>query len=87
MADGALSYVGLENIRPGMTLRVAAGERFPVDGQIVDGNSDVDRSLVTGESEPVALSKGLHVEAGTLNLTGPVDVLAERDARTRSLPM
>ncbi|MDE2385354.1 MAG: cadmium-translocating P-type ATPase [Alphaproteobacteria bacterium] len=77
---GELTYVALEGLRPGMALRVAAGERFPVDGTIIDGATDVDRALVTGESAPVPVSLGAAVEAGTLNLTGAVDMRVTRAA-------
>ncbi len=79
--DGELTYIALDGIRPGMRLRVSAGERFPVDGTIADGVSDVDRALVTGESQPQRVSHGEGVEAGTLNLTGAVDLIATRAAR------
>jgi len=79
-ANGALTYLPLEGIKPGMILRVAAGERFPVDGTVVDGSSDVDRALVTGESAPIAVQLDSSVEAGTLNLTGSVDLRATRPA-------
>lgn len=78
---GELTYMALDAINPGMRLRVSAGERFPVDGTVVEGTSDVDRALVTGESEPQRIADGSGVEAGTLNLTGPVDMLATRAAR------
>lgn len=78
---GDLTYLALDGIQPGMRLRVAAGERFPVDGTIIEGASDVDRALVTGESEPQRVAQGVSVEAGTLNLTGSVDMLATRPAR------
>ncbi|MEC5291382.1 heavy metal translocating P-type ATPase [Aurantimonas sp. C2-6-R+9] len=74
--DGELSYVPLDEVRPGMILRVAAGERVPVDGVVVRGTSDLDRSLVTGESAPFAASSGDMVEAGTLNLSGSIDIEA-----------
>jgi Cu2+-exporting ATPase len=76
-----IHYLSLDAIRPGMVLRVAAGERFPVDGTIIDGASDVDRALITGESVPVAIGPDMGVEAGTLNLTGPVDMRATRAAQ------
>ncbi|WP_340110354.1 heavy metal translocating P-type ATPase [Pikeienuella sp. HZG-20] len=79
-ADGAFSYTPLERVRPGMTLRVAPGERMPVDVRVLDGGSDIDRSLVTGESIPVSAGPGDELEAGALNLTGALDVEALRAA-------
>ena len=63
-----------------MVLRVAPGERFPVDGTVLEGTSDVDRALVTGESQPQAVSVGVGIEAGTLNLTGSLDIKVTRPA-------
>jgi P-type Cu2+ transporter len=79
--DGPPRYTPLEAIEPGMCLRVAAGERVPVDGRILSGTSEIDRSLVTGEAMPVAVNPGAEIEAGTLNLTGALDLIALRDAR------
>lgn len=80
-ANGETNYLPLDGIRPGMILRVAAGERIPVDGTVVDGTSDVDRSLVTGESAPLQVTNGASLEAGTMNLTGAIDLRADRDAK------
>ncbi|MEH6720479.1 MAG: heavy metal translocating P-type ATPase [Aurantimonas endophytica] len=77
----ALRYVPLDEVRPGMILRVAAGERVPVDAEILRGSSALDRSLVTGESEPSAAAVGDRIEAGTLNLTGSLDMLALKAAK------
>jgi len=71
-AGGAQSYVSLSELTAGDEIMVAAGERVPVDASVVDGFSDLDRSLVTGESASVAASPGLEIEAGVLNLSGPL---------------
>jgi P-type Cu2+ transporter len=78
---GELTYMALDALKPGMRIRIAAGERFPVDGKVVEGESDVDRALVTGESEALRITPGADVEAGTLNLTGPIDICASRAAK------
>jgi Cu2+-exporting ATPase len=78
--DGKLFYKPLDEVMPGDVLRVAAGERVPVDGRILRGSTDLDRSLVTGESVPVSAVEGQDVEAGTLNLTGSIDMEAVRGA-------
>jgi P-type Cu2+ transporter len=78
---GDLTYVSLEGLMPGMRIRVAAGERFPVDGVVLEGESDVDRALVTGESAALRVAKGAQIEAGTLNLTGSLDIVASRAAK------
>ncbi|MCX5512720.1 heavy metal translocating P-type ATPase [Kaistia algarum] len=79
--DGGTDFVAVEEIRPGMVLQIAAGERFPVDGVLLDGQAtDIDRSLATGESLPVSVGSGDKVEAGALNLAAPVHFEARADA-------
>lgn len=68
------SWRPMAEIEPGMCVAVAPGERVPVDGCIVEGASDLDRSLVTGESAPEAVGPGANVEAGTINITGPLKI-------------
>lgn len=73
-ADGTHSQIPIEAIRPGMCVAVAAGARLPVDGIVVKGASDIDMSLVTGESLPVSAGVGMDVFAGTLNMSGPLQI-------------
>lgn len=70
--DGTRSYRPVDEIKPGMTILLTTGERVPVDARVQSGVSEIDRSLVTGESAPSAVAAGAIVEAGTLNLTGPL---------------
>ena len=79
-AAGGRSYRPIGEIEPGMRLLVAAGERIPVDAQVVAGSSDLDCSLVTGEGAPQSVAVGAEVRAGTLNLTGPITLVALRAA-------
>ncbi|CDX13562.1 Nitrogen fixation protein FixI [Mesorhizobium plurifarium] len=79
--DGMREYVPVAELMPGMRLLIAAGERIPVDGDIVSGNSDLDCSIVSGESAPKAVGAGAHVQAGTLNLTGPLTMQATAAAK------
>ncbi len=78
--DGATRYLPLEDIRPGMTLRVLPGDRVPVDIRILHGGTDLDRSIVTGESAPAPAGPGDVLEAGSLNLTGAVEAEVLRPA-------
>ena len=71
-ADGARRQIPVGALQPGMTMVVAAGERFAADGTIAEGASDIDRSLMTGETAPEAVAQGSSVQAGMLNLTGPL---------------
>jgi Cu2+-exporting ATPase len=66
--------VPIEAIRPGDLVLVRPGERIAVDGVVVEGRSDVDQSLVTGETAHVAAAKGTPVYAGTLNVSGTLRV-------------
>jgi len=61
-------------VRSGDIVMVAAGERIPVDGRIVLGRSDLDSSLVTGESVPAPAAPGMAVFAGMVNLTAPLRI-------------
>ena len=76
LPDGARDHRPLDEIEAGMRLVVAAGERVPVDARVEDGASDLDCSIVTGESAPRAVTAGETVQAGTLNLTGPLTIEA-----------
>jgi len=78
--DGRRELVQINEIETGMTLEIAAGERVPVDGEILSGISDCDLSLVTGESVPQKLSKGDQVLAGTANLSGALTMIAKKPA-------
>ena len=73
-AAGRRFAVAVESIKPGMRVLVARGERVPVDGKVTEGRSEVDTSLVTGESLPRPVEVGNEVFAGTLNLGNPLVV-------------
>ncbi len=73
-ALGARSFVPAGQLRPGMEILIAAGERIAADGAVVDGTSDVDRAALTGEPLPEAVKPKSTVHAGTLNLSGPLRV-------------
>ncbi|WP_425414047.1 heavy metal translocating P-type ATPase [Pleomorphomonas oryzae] len=73
--DGALVRVPLSAVRPGDIVVVRPGERISVDGELLSGRSDVDRSLVTGETLPVPVAPGDIVHAGTLNGAGLLTIV------------
>ncbi|RUW87776.1 cadmium-translocating P-type ATPase [Mesorhizobium sp. M7A.F.Ca.US.011.01.1.1] len=79
--DGARDYLPVGEIELGMLLLIAAGERIPVDGKIIQGASDLDCSLVSGESTPRNVAAGEAVQAGVLNLTGPLTIEATAAAK------
>jgi P-type Cu2+ transporter len=63
-------------LQPGMRVLVAAGERIPVDGRVVSGTSEIEESLITGETLPRLVRAEATVHAGTVNLTTPIEVAA-----------
>ncbi|MEO1480691.1 MAG: heavy metal translocating P-type ATPase [Myxococcota bacterium] len=72
--NGQLEDVPIMAIGQGDVLEVRAGELVPADGTVVSGTSSVDESLLTGESRPQSVRRGVKVCAGTLNLTGTLTV-------------
>ncbi len=76
-ADGSVREVPLSRIAPGDLVLVAGGERVPVDGIIETGVSEIDQSLVTGESALAPVTAGQRVYAGTLNGAGALQVRVE----------
>jgi Cd2+/Zn2+-exporting ATPase len=77
--------VQVEKLRPGMRLLVKPGAQFPVDAEIVKGQSASDESNLTGEVTPVEKAVGDSVLAGTINLWGAVEVLVLRPVAESSL--
>ncbi len=77
-ADGREEDLPLDQVAVGDTLRVRPGEKVPVDGAVLDGASNVDESMVTGEPLPVEKTAGSRVTGGTVNATGSFLMRAER---------
>ncbi|MFL5331633.1 MAG: heavy metal translocating P-type ATPase [Geminicoccaceae bacterium] len=77
-ADGSDEEIPLDAVHPGDLLRVRPGDRVPVDGEVVEGASAVDESMVTGESLPVEKATGAVVIGGTLNGRGSFVMRAAR---------
>ena len=76
--DGTTVLVAQHRLRRGDRVRVLAGEAFPVDGPLLEGETEADEALLTGESRPVAKGPGDQAIAGSLNLRGPVVQRADR---------
>ncbi|WP_437186619.1 heavy metal translocating P-type ATPase [Planctomicrobium sp. SH668] len=70
--------ISVDDIRLGDILRVVPGDRIPIDGIVVRGNSFVDESMLTGEPNPVSKDVGDSVVGGTVNQDGSLDIRAER---------
>lgn len=74
--DGEEYDAPLANILPGDKLRVRPGDSVPVDGEVLDGHSSVDESMITGESVPVEKAAGDTVTGGTINAQGTLVIEA-----------
>ena len=70
LRDGNEVDVPVESVGRGDTVTLRPGERVPVDGEVISGESAIDESMLTGESIPVAKKEGDRVIGGTVNLTG-----------------
>lgn len=79
-ADGSVERVSRRRLQPGDRISVPAGATFAVDGRIVEGSSEVDESLLTGESEPLPRQPGMTVVSGSLNLRSPLVIEVLRRA-------
>jgi len=83
--DGSDEEVAMDAIAVGDRLRVRPGEKVPVDGEVIEGRSSLDESMVTGESMPVTKEQGAKVIGGTLNTTGGLVMRAEKVGRDTML--
>ena len=77
-ADGSEEDIALSHVHVGDTLRVRPGEKVPVDGTVIDGDSAVDESMLTGEALPVHKRPGDSLIGATLNTQGALTMKAER---------
>jgi Cu+-exporting ATPase len=80
-ADGATTTIPSAQIEPGQKLMIRPGARVPVDGVVVEGETEIDQAVVTGESLPVRKAVGDEVVAGSMNTTGRLVVEASVDGR------
>ena len=70
LPDGTTREVPVDDLQPGMSVRVLPGQQVPVDLRVISGHSECDESSLTGEAHPVSKSPGAEALAGTLNLSG-----------------
>ncbi len=85
LADGSEEVVSVVELAVGDLVRVVPGARVPVDGMVEEGESEIDRSLLTGESLPVFTGPGEMLNAGEVNLTGPLVVRVAAAGKDTSL--
>ncbi len=85
LRDGGEDTVPIADLAVGDLVLVRPGGRVPVDGVVTAGRSEVDRSLLTGETLPVVTAPGAQLSAGEVNLTGPLTVRVTAAGRDSSL--
>ena len=83
--DGTEEEVQLDTVHVGDRLRVRPGEKVPVDGEVLEGRSAVDESMVTGESMPVTKEVGSKAIGGTMNQSGALVIEAKKVGRDTML--
>jgi len=76
--DGQEEEIAVDDIQKGDVIRVRPGEKIPIDGVIIDGKSNIDESMITGEPMPVTKEAGEKVIGATVNQTGSFLMRAER---------
>jgi Cu2+-exporting ATPase len=81
LPNGKTMEMPLEHLKPGDTVLVKPGEKVPVDGRVVKGQTSVDESMLTGESEPVYKALGGQVIGGSVNGDGSIQVEIEKTGK------
>ena len=85
IVNGVEEEVLVDEIKIGDTLRILPGESVPVDGEIIDGTTSIDQSIMTGESLPIDKEVGDGVFCGTMNMYGSIDIKATSLGENSSL--
>jgi len=81
MPDGSTEDVSIEELEPGDRVLVKPGEKIPVDGEIVEGETSVNESMLTGESKPVDKKLGSKIMGGSINGEGAVTAEVQKTGR------
>ena len=85
IVNGVEEEVLVDEIKIGDTLRILPGESVPVDGEIIEGTTSIDQSIMTGESLPIDKEVGDDVFCGTMNMYGSIDIKATSLGENSSL--
>ena len=83
--NGCEKMIPAESIKQNDILRILPGETIPVDGKIINGNTSIDQSIMTGEALPVDKAIGDNVFCGTINRFGAIDITATKVGENSSL--
>ena len=79
--EGGPQWVDIDDLQVGDSIVVRPGERIPVDGEVIEGTTSIDESMLTGESAPVDKAPGEEVFGGTINTTGSITYRAIKVGR------
>lgn len=85
LRDGREQDVAIDKVRVNDTVRIRPGEQIPVDGEVIEGRSSIDESMLTGEPLPVNKAPGDSVSAGTINKSGTLQFHATRVGKDTAL--
>lgn len=83
--EGQQTEVLIEEIRPGDRILIRPGDRIPLDGEVIEGVTSVDESMLTGESIPVEKEAGSKVTGGSMNYQGAITVRVEKTGEDTTL--
>lgn len=83
--NGDIEEVETDSLRKGDLVLVKSGSKVPIDGEVVEGSSSVDESMITGESKPVPKSKGSEVVGGTINGEGSLRIRVSKTGEDTAL--
>jgi P-type Cu2+ transporter len=81
VSDGSTREVSLDELNTGDKVLIKPGEKVPVDGEVVDGETSVNEAMLTGESKPIAKRKGSNVIGGSINGEGSVTVKVDKTGK------
>ncbi len=85
IANNELKEVDASTVKKGDIILIKPGETIAVDGEIIEGKTEINESMLTGESEPVVKVKGSNVTSGTQNINGVIKVKVEKSGRDSTI--
>jgi Cu2+-exporting ATPase len=81
MEDNSIREIPLEELKTGYRVLIRPGEKIPADGQVIDGETTVNESLITGESRPITKHSGDKTIGGSINGQGSITIIVEKTAK------
>src|SRR4030042_5707923 len=84
--DGQVTEVQTSDLRVGDVVLVRPGEKVPIDGTVIEGESSLNEAMITGESKPVSKKAGSNVIGGTVNMEGALRVQVMKTGEETAVP-